>query len=218
MSVSEPWSRARWAFDAASDGIKPAPSDVATLDGRQWAAVDVSSYDLPVSYDYDYRSDFARPPPVEAALHGYDISSNFSDPFAASSRVLRAFSGLEVSLVTPSGAGSRARFVVNSAGDALDTGRITIPEGKFGYLLDNPIKSGVFTDSMGFTQGTLDPALRAHLVDNFGTATRSVPMVGGGMQFSITGPLVGPSGQKWMITTAWGVDPNRASRLITATP
>lgn len=43
-------------------------------------------------------------------------------------------------------------------------------------------------------------------------------MVGGGTKFSVTGPLVGPSGQKWTITTAWGIDPNGTIRLITATP
>ena len=118
----------------------------------------------------------------------------------------------------PSTAGGGARFVANTAGDILDTTRITIPDGKFGYLLSNPSKSGVFADSMGFTRGTMDPALRAHLVDNFGTATRSVPMVGGGTKFSVTGPLVGPSGQKWTITTAWGIEPNGTIRLITATP
>lgn len=100
----------------------------------------------------------------------------------------------------------------------LDTTRVTIPDGKFGYLLENPSKSGVFTASMGFSQGTLDPALRSHLVDNFGTATRSVPMTGGGTKFSVTGPMTGPSGQKWTITTAWGVDPDGTVRLITATP
>jgi hypothetical protein len=35
------------------------------------------------------------------------------------------------------------RFVVSSAGEALDTARITIPGGKYGYLLENPSKSGV---------------------------------------------------------------------------
>lgn len=119
---------------------------------------------------------------------------------------------------TPRGLGGGARFVANSAGDVLDTTRIAIPQGKFGYLLNNPSKSGVFSDSMGFTEGTLGPALRGHLVDNFGTATRSVPMVGGGTKFSVTGPLTGPSGQKWNITTAWGVDPDGTVRLITATP
>jgi RHS repeat-associated protein len=111
-----------------------------------------------------------------------------------------------------------ARFVVNSAGDALDTARVTIPGGKYGYLLENPSKSGVFADSMGFNQASLDSALRSHLVNNFGTATPSVPMVGGGTKFSVTGPMVGPSGAKWTITSAWGVDADGAIRLITATP
>ena len=42
-----------------------------------------------------------------------------------------------------------ARFVVNGAGEALDTARVTIPEGKFGYLLENPSKAGGFADSRG---------------------------------------------------------------------
>lgn len=161
---------------------------------------------------YDYRGDFARPPPV------LSDAATPSGPAAERGRVRRASSGLEVLTYTPSSAGGGARFVANSAGDFLDTTRIAIPEGKFGYLLSNPSKSGVFSDSMGFTQGTLGPALRGHLVDNFGTATRSVPMVGGGTKFSVTGPLTGPSGQKWNITTAWGVDPDGTIRLITATP
>jgi hypothetical protein len=111
-----------------------------------------------------------------------------------------------------------ARFVVNAAGDALDTARVTIPAGKFGYLLKNPSKAGVFRDSMGFDQQSLDSALRNHLVDNFGNASPSVPMTGGGTKFSVTGPMTGPSGQTWNITTAWGVDPDGTIRLITATP
>jgi hypothetical protein len=98
----------------------------------------------------------------------------------------------------------------------------TIPEGKFGYLLENPSKSGVFgyahPGAMGFAPDSLDTALRTHLVDNFGSATSSVPMTGGGTKFSVTGPLTGPNGNKWTITTAWGVDPDGTIRLITATP
>ena len=111
-----------------------------------------------------------------------------------------------------------ARFVVNGAGEALDTARVTIPEGKFGYLLENPSKAGVFADSMGFDRASLGSALRQHLVDNFGNASASEPMFGGGTKFSVTGPLTGPSGAKWGITTAWGVDPDGVVRLITATP
>lgn len=111
-----------------------------------------------------------------------------------------------------------AWFVTNIAGDTLDTSRITIPEGKFGYLLKNPSKAGVFSASMGFDQQSLDAALRRHLTDNFGKATESVPMVGGGSKFSATGPMIGPRGAAWDITTAWGTDPDALIRLITATP
>ena len=71
---------------------------------------------------------------------------------------------------------------------------------------------------MGFSQAELDAALRQHLVNNFGSATPSTAMTGGGTKFSVTGAMTGPSGQKWTITTAWGVDPNGTIRLITATP
>jgi hypothetical protein len=114
--------------------------------------------------------------------------------------------------------GDGARFVLNNAGDVLDTARVTIPEGKFGYLLENPSKSGVFADSMGFDPPSLRTALENHLVDNFGKATPSVPMTGGGTKFTVRGPMTGLSGQTWNITTAWGIDPNGTIRLITATP
>ncbi len=111
------------------------------------------------------------------------------------------------------------RFVVNSAGETLDLAKVTIPEAKFGYLLENPSKSGVFgPKGMGFNQAELDVALRQHLVTNFGSATPSTAMTGGGTKFSVTGAMTGPSGQKWTITTAWGVDANGTIRLITATP
>jgi hypothetical protein len=109
--------------------------------------------------------------------------------------------------------------VVNGAGETLDLARFTIPEGKFGYLLENPSKAGVIgPKGMGFSQAELDVALRQHLVDNLGRATPSTAMTGGGTKFSVTGAMTGPSGQKWTITTAWGVDPNGTIRLITATP
>lgn len=49
-------------------------------------------------------------------------------------------------------------------------------------------------------------------------ASRSAPMTGGGAEFTVRGPTTGPSGQKWAITTAWGVDVDGTVRLITATP
>ena len=116
------------------------------------------------------------------------------------------------------GPGDGARFITNSAGDTLDTSQITIPEGKFGYLLKNPSKAGVFSVSMGFDRQSLDAALRSHLTGNFGKATESIPMVGGGTKFGVTGPMIGPSGAAWDITTAWGTEPDALIRLITATP
>jgi hypothetical protein len=37
-------------------------------------------------------------------------------------------------------------------------------------------------------------------------------------RFVVRGPMTGPSGQTWDITTAWGVDADGTVRLITATP
>ena len=71
---------------------------------------------------------------------------------------------------------------------------------------------------MGFDQQSLDTALRSHLTGNFGNATDAVSMVGGGTKFSVRGPMNGPSGEAWDITTAWGVNPDTLIRLITATP
>jgi RHS repeat-associated protein len=111
-----------------------------------------------------------------------------------------------------------ARFVASSSGDILDTTAVTVSKGKLGYLLDNSSKSGVFSGSMGFDEASLDSSLRAHLTENFGGASRSEPMVGGGSKFNVRGLMTGPSGQTWGITTAWGVDANGTVRLITATP
>jgi hypothetical protein len=58
---------------------------------------------------------------------------------------------------------------------------------------------------MGFDQAGLDDALRTHLTTNFGNASSSGSMVGGGSKFSVRRPMTGPSGQTWDITTAWGV-------------
>lgn len=71
---------------------------------------------------------------------------------------------------------------------------------------------------MGFDQAGLDSALRSHLTKNFGNASTSVPMTGGGTKFVVRGPITGPSGQTWNITSAWGVDVDGTIRLITATP
>jgi hypothetical protein len=48
--------------------------------------------------------------------------------------------------------------------------------------------------------------------------TEFVPMTGGGMKFSVTGPMVGPSREAWNITSVWGIDPDGLIRLITGTP
>ncbi|SDU81186.1 RHS repeat-associated core domain-containing protein [Microlunatus sagamiharensis] len=120
----------------------------------------------------------------------------------------------------------KPRFIVNSSGDVLDTTRVTIPEGKLGYLLKNQSKAGIFDESMGHTDNTLEPALREHLTSNFGNATPGVRMGGEplpgfdqtGEKFVVTGPMTGPTGESWNMNTAWGADPDGTVRLITASP
>jgi len=122
-------------------------------------------------------------------------------------------------LLADTAAAEGARFLAGSGGRILDTEAVRVPAGKFDYLLGNPSKSGVFADSMGFSdEATLEAALRRHLVENYGDASSSVPMVGGGTKFTVTGPMTGPSGATWNITTVWGVDADGTVRLITATP
>jgi len=137
---------------------------------------------------------------------------------------MNTYSATDYNAIAAEDAGAAApRFIANSAGDLLDTSRITIPEGKFSYLLENPSKAGVFSDSMGFDKATLGSALRDQLVENFGNASPEVPMFNGegaqiGLKFTVTSPLTGPSGAMWDITSAWGIDWNGTIRLITATP
>jgi RHS repeat-associated protein len=123
-----------------------------------------------------------------------------------------------------SGGGGGARFIVNSQGQVLDSSQVTIPDGKYGYLLNNPSKSGVFSTSMGYNQSSLGSALPNQLVNNFGDITPGGPMVDGtgaqiGEKFTVTSPLTGPSGQTWNITSVWGVNSTGGTvRFITSMP
>jgi len=154
--------------------------------------------------------------------HGLgDAAPGGTDPREAR---MNTYAATDYNAIAAEDAGAAApRFIANSAGDLLDTSRITIPEGKFSYLLENPSKAGVFSDSMGFDKATLGSALRDQLVENFGNASPEVPMFNGegaqiGLKFTVTSPLTGPSGAMWDITSAWGIDWNGTIRLITATP
>jgi RHS repeat-associated protein len=112
-----------------------------------------------------------------------------------------------------------SRFVVNRAGDVLDISRVTIPKGKYDWLLRRGSKEGVFRKTLGFTDETLGPALERHLIRNFESATAPTAMFGGGWKFNVRGPLTGPSGRTWdSITSVWGVEPSGLIRLITASP
>ncbi len=71
------------------------------------------------------------------------------------------------------------------------------------------------TGTAGAGRAGLEQALgSSSLID----ACAGGAMVGGGTKFTVTGPITGPSGQTWKITTVWGVDPDGTVRLITATP
>lgn len=123
----------------------------------------------------------------DGALPACRASVAEADGGAVRSARNAAFRGLTSWSAGDSTVGSRLRntteaggagFVVNGAGEALNTARITIPNAKFGYMPENPSKTGAFAYSVGFDEATLDSALQ-QLVDNFGSATRSAPVTGG---------------------------------------
>lgn len=62
---------------------------------------------------YDYRPDFARPPPDDAAAYAYDTAANSAEPAGSLGRVRRVLSGLVLDRVAPS------RAAVGLADDAL---------------------------------------------------------------------------------------------------
>jgi hypothetical protein len=89
--------------------------------------------------------------------------------------------------------------------------------------MGNQNKAGMFNGFMGFDKAALGPSLRNQLVDNFGSASSSVPMLNGedaqiGMKFTVAGPITGPSGATWDIISAWRVNWNGTVHLITTTP
>lgn len=92
-----------------------------------------------------------------------------------------------------------------------------IAQGKIDYLLKDPSKAGVFADRLGFDQATLEAALQSHLMDNLASAVFR-EMYEGKTKLSVTGPMTGPSGKTWEITSAWEILDEETVRLITATP
>ncbi|MBA2718645.1 MAG: hypothetical protein H0U52_05265 [Chloroflexi bacterium] len=143
--------------------------------------------------------------PPSAGVSTSEIGSRVPG-LAGGGSVERPF--VETGIPGEGGLATSGTEVANAAGDILDTSRVTIPEAKFGYLLENPRKAGVFADSMGFDKASLGSALRNQLFENFGSASSSVPMVNGeglqiGTKFSVTSALTGPSGATWNITSAW---------------
>ena len=136
------------------------------------------------------------------------------NPFAVIGEVAGLTGGTGASLAS----GGEARFVANSAGDILDVSRITIPEGKVGYLLGNKSKSGIFSGTLGLDSESLVVTVRKHLIDNFETVSAEGSMIGGGSKFRVQGPMSGPTGAIWNLKSVWGVDLDGTIRLITVTP
>jgi RHS repeat-associated protein len=129
-----------------------------------------------------------------------------------------------------------ACFVGNSGGSSnllppLDPSRIVIPGprnsplGKTDYLLgrvdhpDSISKGDVFGRQMGFSDESLAQALRRHLIANYDRAAK----VRGGhsageIQFEVTGPMTGPNGATFNITSAWVLRSDGNFELVTAHP
>ena len=75
---------------------------------------------------------------------------------------------------------------------------------------DSKGKGGLFAEALGFTDETLDSALRAHLIDNFGEATIE------GSRIIVTGMMTGPNGRIADIISVWQLTSERFIDLITA--
>lgn len=117
-----------------------------------------------VAHSGPFTARHATPTTTTRSITSYDAASKHSSPTVISDPVssavpsasdgtgTRVAARLILNFVAADTAGGGARFITNAAGDTLDTSRVTIPEGKFGYLLKDPSKAGVFSDSMGFDQ------------------------------------------------------------------
>ncbi|HEY8207840.1 MAG TPA: hypothetical protein VIG99_10195, partial [Myxococcaceae bacterium] len=116
------------------------------------------------------------------------------------------------------------RVIARAGGETLDVTRIRIPGprnspfGKVDYLLGNVGsvesigKGGFFRGVLGFSEGTLGPALERHLVENFGTAAVD------GSRIRAIGTLVGPGGRLATVESVWQVTSEGFVDLITAVP
>ncbi len=210
-----------WGYEYATVRLASYAQQTFTVYGWVGQAFGIRPYDASLRVEVALKGAWG----TDESLTAYQVGGwvGFGVDLAVGSRGVLAVgkaptTARSITTSTPATNTGTARFVVKSAGDVLDTTRVSIPAGKFDYLLKNPSKWGVFSDSMGFNQAGLDSVSRSHLTGNFGLASPSLPMVGGGTKFTVRGPMTGPSGQTWDITTAWGVDPNGTIRLIMATP
>jgi hypothetical protein len=113
-----------------------------------------------------------------------------------------------------------------------DAGKVRIPGprdsdlGKLDFLLGRVAgeksrsRGEIFKDILGFTDQTLDAALRKHLADNYSRAAKIRPGKFDTvlLQFEVTGPMTGPNGKTMQITTAWQVTTDGFIDFVTAVP
>ena len=120
--------------------------------------------------------------------------------------------------------GNSARFIGRTSGEILDTHAIRVPGpvnstlGKVDYLLGNVNsveskgKGGFFRKVMGFSEKNLEPALKQHLIDHFGTATMQ------GNKVRATGTMTGANGRTATVQTVWQITAEGTVDFITAVP
>jgi hypothetical protein len=126
-------------------------------------------------------------------------------------------------------------FMGGGGGSGLpkyDAGKVRIPGprnaplGKLDYLLgraasdDSRAKGRFFRDVLGFTDETLDAALRKHLADNYSHVTTFRPgsYDPATIQFEVRGPITGPNGKTVQVISAWQVTTDGFIDLVTAYP
>jgi RHS repeat-associated protein len=120
--------------------------------------------------------------------------------------------------------GSSARFISRTSGEILDIHAIRVPGpvnstlGKVDYLLGNVNsveskgKGGFFRGVLGFSEKNLEPALKQHLIDNFGTATMQ------GNKVRATGTMTGANGKTANVLSVWQITAEGSVDFVTAMP
>ncbi|MEZ5374072.1 MAG: hypothetical protein R2704_15355 [Microthrixaceae bacterium] len=103
VGIATASNQAAGEVESSARGPAVAQADVVAVVSAQLPQnLLAAAEDDPITCGYDYRPDFACPPPADSTVDGPEPASD-CDPADDLGRVLLAFSGLEVERVAPSG-------------------------------------------------------------------------------------------------------------------